>query len=265
MIQQGKSLHAQISDWILAQIESGTLKPDQKIPSENELATKFEVSRVTVRRALQTLESESVIYRCQGLGSFVSDFRNPQTLIKLTDFSEDMKKAGLKASSQVIAFVQEPATKALAEKLEIKEGQLVVRVDRLRLGDNDPIAYDITWLPMKYGQLLESESLNIKTIYDILEVDYEIPILRGAYRISAENASGEIAGFLKIPNGTALMLIKRASYTIGGKPVYYQKRFYRSDKVVYEMLLERTEGDSQGHGALPLKEFNPIFAASDLI
>jgi GntR family transcriptional regulator len=263
MIQQGKSLHAQISDWILSQINDGALKPDQKIPSENELAMRFNVSRVTVRRALQTLESESVIYRCQGLGSFVSDFRSPQTLIRLTDFSEDMKKAGLKATSKVVAFVQEPASLALAERLDIKEGQLVVRVDRLRMGDNEPIAYDITWLPMRYGQLLESEILSEKTIYDILEVDYEIPILRGAYRISAENAPTEIAGFLKVPPGTALMLIKRASFTLGGKPVYYQKRFYRSDKVVYEMLLERTDGDSQAIGSLPLKEFSPVFEDSN--
>jgi GntR family transcriptional regulator len=263
MIQQGKSLHAQISDWILSQINGGVLKPDQKIPSENDLAMRFNVSRVTVRRALQTLESESVIYRCQGLGSFVSDFRSPQTMIRLTDFSEDMKKAGLKATSKVVAFVQEPASLALAERLDIKEGQLVVRVDRLRMGDNEPIAYDITWLPMRYGQLLESEILSEKTIYDILEVDYEIPILRGAYRISAENAPAEIAGFLKVPTGTALMLIKRASFTLGGKPVYYQKRFYRSDKVVYEMLLERTDGDSQAFGSLPLKDFSPIFEDSN--
>src|SRR5690606_11578119 len=73
MLQNGKPLHAQISDWLLSQIDLGKLKPDQKLPSENELASKFDVSRVTVRRALQTLEGDSIIYRCQGLGSFVSD------------------------------------------------------------------------------------------------------------------------------------------------------------------------------------------------
>lgn len=262
MLQSGKSLHAQISDWVLSQIDQGKLKADQKLPSENELASLFDVSRVTVRRALQTLESDSVIYRCQGLGSFVSDHRSPQTLIRLTDFSEDMKKAGLDASSKVVTFTQEPASQALAEKLDIKEGQMVYRIDRLRFGDQDPVAFDITWLPFKYGQLLDVETLSNKTIYEILEVDYQIPILRGSYRISAENAPEEVSDFLEIPSNTALMLIKRASYTIGNKPVYYQKRFYRSDKVVYEMLLEREEGDLNLNEGMPLREFSPIFTKS---
>lgn len=259
MLQTGKSLHAQISDWVLSQIEKGHLKPDQKLPSENELSNMFKVSRVTVRRALQTLESESVIYRCQGLGSFVSDNRSPQTMIRLTDFSEDMKKAGLVASSKVIGFAQEPASAALAEKLEIKEGQLVVKVERLRFGDGEPIAYDITWLPFKYGQLLDADTLSKKTIYDILEMDYQIPVIRGYYRMSAENATPEVARFLEVPSHSALLLFKRASYTMGSKPVYYQKRYYRSDKVVYEMLLEREENDAGTQPGIPLKEFNPVF------
>src|SRR5690606_270818 len=103
-------------------------------------------------------------------------------------------------------------------KLEVKTGQMVYRIDRLRLGDNDPIAFDITWLPFKYGQLLDSELLAEKTIYEILELDYQIPIIRGSYRISAENAPEEVSDLLNIPPYTALMLIKRASYTIGNKP-----------------------------------------------
>jgi GntR family transcriptional regulator len=262
MLQNGKSLHAQISNWILAQIDQGILKPDQKLPSENELSSKFDVSRVTVRRALQTLEGDSIIYRCQGLGSFVSDHRSPQSLIRLTDFSEDMKKAGLIATSKVVTFTQEPASQALAEKLDVKEGQMVYRIDRLRLGDDDPVAFDITWLPFKYGQLLDAELLAQKTIYEILELDYQIPIIRGSYRISAENAPDEVSVLLQIPPSTALMLIKRSSYTIGNKPVYYQKRFYRNDKVVYEMLLEREEGDSNVIDGMPLREFSPIFTKS---
>lgn len=260
MIKEGKARHTQISDWITSSIGKGVFKPDQKLPSENELAAQFDVSRVTVRRALQTLESDKVIYRCQGLGSFVSDNRTPQNLVNLTDFDEDMKRVGLRASSEIVAFEHQLAGARLAEHLSVKEGSPVVRVERLRLGDGEPIAYDITWLPIIYGQLLSPESLKTRTIYGILEQDYNIPVLAGCYRLLAENAETHIAQKLKVPTGTALFLINRVSYTLGNKPVYFQKRYYRNDKVIYEMRLERNEaGSSNNSGALPMKEFLPVF------
>src|SRR6056297_1996333 len=104
MLKKGVPRHSQISQWLRSQIEEGVFEPEEKLPSENELAKKFDVSRVTIRRALQSLESDEVIYRCQGLGSFVSDDRKKHSLVKLTDFNEDMKKAGLEASSIVKRF-----------------------------------------------------------------------------------------------------------------------------------------------------------------
>lgn len=259
MLKEGKSRHAQISDWILEEINSGRLRTDQKLPSENELSEKFDVSRVTVRRALQTLESNAVIYRSQGLGSFVGDNRSPQTLVRLTDFSEDMERAGMKAISRVLHGANEQANAKVAEMLNIEIGTYVYRIDRLRLGDNEPVAFDTTWLPFAYGQLLSNEDLQKSTIYAILESKYEIPITRGCYRMSAVNADIAIAKHLDVELNTAVMLIERTTFTLGGKPVYYQKRYYRSDKVIYEMRLEREDRSSLSGNELPLKEFVPVF------
>jgi GntR family transcriptional regulator len=88
-LQDGIPLHKQISDWLREQIEEGSLKKNEKLPSENELSDTFEVSRVTVRRALQTLENEQLIYRCQGLGSFVSDHRTHQSFAQLKDLTKN--------------------------------------------------------------------------------------------------------------------------------------------------------------------------------
>lgn len=258
-LKEGIPRHSQISQWLRKKIEEGDFKPDEKLPSENELAKKFDVSRVTIRRALQSLESEEIIYRCQGLGSFVKDDRAPHNLVRLTDFNEDMSKAGLNASSEVREFMTVDATDWLAEILDIEKGTKVLQVDRLRLGNNEPIAFDKTWLPILYGQLLDPSSLNKTTIYKQLEENYEIPIVRGSYRISAENADIELAKELKIPEHSSLLLIDRTSFTIGGKAVYYQKRYYRSDKVIYEMTLERDQDNLSGSPGMPLKEFVPVF------
>lgn len=258
-LKDGIPRHAQISRWLRTQIDDGHFKPDEKLPSENELAKKFDVSRVTIRRALQSLESEAIIYRCQGLGSFVSDSRTPHNLVRLTDFNEDMNRAGLEASSIVRFFKTTAAPDWLGELLDIEPGTKVIRIDRLRLGDDEPVAFDSTWLPILYGQLLDEKDLEESTIYKLLEENYDIPIVRGCYRISAEISDRELESELKIPENSPLLLIDRISYTIGNKPVYYQKRFYRNDKVLYEMTLERDQNGQSKSGELPLKEFVPVF------
>ena len=258
-LKDGIPRHAQISQWLRSEIERGGFKPEEKLPSENELAKKFDVSRVTIRRSLQSLENEALIYRCQGLGSFVNDKRATHNLIRLTDFNEDMAKAGLEASSKVICFEPVDAPLWLSEILNLDEGIKVIRIDRLRLGDGKPIAFDSTWLPVLYGQLLDKDALKKTTIYKQLEEDYEIPIIRGCYRMSAELADRELSSHLDVPEKSALFLIDRISYTIGDKPVYYQKRYYRNDRVMYEMTLERDQSGGSVSADMPLKEFIPIF------
>lgn len=258
MLKEGIPRHAQISKWLRQQIDQGVFKPEEKLPSENELAKKFDVSRVTIRRALQSLESESIIYRCQGLGSFVSDERTPHNMVKLTDFNEDMAKAGIEPSSVVKKVETVNAPQWLAELLNIETGNKVMQIDRLRLGNGVPVAYDTTWLPILYGQLLNPDDLSESTIFHILEETYEIPVIRGCYRMSAETADAHLADELNVQLKTALFLIDRLSYTIGEKPIYYQKRYYRSDKVIYEMTVERDPGDASGR-SMPMKEFTPVF------
>ncbi len=259
MLKKGIPRHSQISQWLRSQIEEGVYEPDEKLPSENELAKKFDVSRVTIRRALQSLESEDVIYRCQGLGSFVSDTRAPHNLVRLTDFNEDMAKAGLNASSQVHEFKIIEAPSWLLAPLQIEEGNKVMQIDRLRLADGNPVAFDSTWLPILYGQLLSKEKLENSTIYKILEEEYDIQVIRGTYRFSADIADESLADELGIDVGAPLLTIERSTFTIGNKPLYYQRRYYRSDKVMYEMTLERSQDGSHSSSDMPMKEFVPVF------
>ncbi|WP_340106207.1 GntR family transcriptional regulator [Rhodohalobacter sp. 8-1] len=258
-LKDGIPRHVQISQWLRDQIESGGFAPDGKLPSENELANKFDVSRVTIRRALQSLENEEIIYRCQGLGSFVKDDRTPHSLVRLTDFNEDMAEAGLEASSRVLMFESVDAPQWLSDILNVAQGIKVIRIDRLRLGNGEPIAFDSTWLPILYGQLLDKDGLQDTTIYKQLEENYEIPVVRGCYRMSAELADQDLAGHLNVPENSALFLIDRITYTIGEKPVYYQKRYYRNDKVKYQMTLEREQSKRVNSPEMPLKEFAPVF------
>lgn len=264
-LQEGIPLHKQISDWLKQQIESRALEEDEKLPSENELAQKFDVSRVTVRRALQTLENEQLIYRCQGLGSFVTDQRTHQSFSILNDFSEELAGTGMEASSRLLSFEQEDITgrSDLISYLGIENKKMAVKIERIRLGDGDPIAYDLTWMPLFYGQLIEGYDLEQTTIFKILEEEFDIPIERGCYRIEAAIADNNLAEHLNVAVNAPLLQINRISYTIGNKPVYFQKRYYRNDKMVFELMAERNKNSAGSEEDLPFKEFTPVFRQHD--
>ena len=262
MLKSGRPRHQQISEILRERIENGTYGPDDQLPSESQLGQQFQVSRITVRRALHTLESEHLIYKRQGLGSFVRPRTVQQGLVHLTDFVEDMARAGLAASSRVVHEDNEEASDVIAEMLGMEPGSTVFRVDRIRLGDDQTIAFDRTWLPPAYGALVRQHLLGEETIYHLLEHEYGIPVVGGRYRIEAVNARADVAEHLAVPWGRALLLIERLSWTLDQRPVYFQRRFYRSDRVAYELELARESGTSQfrrGRG-MPLREFEPVFS-----
>jgi len=260
-LKDGIPLHKQISDWLKQKIETGALASDEKLPSENELSKKFDVSRVTVRRALQTLENDQLIYRCQGLGSFVTDQRTHQSFSILNDFSEELEGSGMKASSKLISFEQVNISdrKDLLSYLGIESKKVAVKIERVRLGDGAPVAYDVTWMPVFYGQLIEGYDLEKTTIFKILEEEFDIPIERGCYRFEATVADRNLANHLNVEPNTPLLQINRISYTIGDKPVYFQKRYYRNDKIVFELMAERPSNAGKNEEKLPFKEFAPVF------
>ena len=119
---------------------------------------------------------------------------------------------------------------------------MVTRLDRLRFANGIPIALDWTWLPLPFGKLLRGEDLAKRTIYNILEAEYGIPMLWGEYIIEACVAGDDQADLLKIAAGDPLLVFRRTSFTAdrnslkpAGRPVYHQRRFYRADRVQYRL------------------------------
>ncbi|MBD3616588.1 MAG: GntR family transcriptional regulator [Gracilimonas sp.] len=260
-MEQQSSKHEYVKQHLQKEITEGNYEAGEKLPSENRLCDYFKVSRVTVRHALQNLENDGLIYRKQGIGAFVNDQNMKSNLVRLTDFSEDMRLAGLESSSRLISLKKVDPVKEVNEILEVRPDMKLIRVDRIRLGSGKPVAFDITWLPPGYGQLLFDEDLTTQTIYNVIEEKYEIPILAGSYKITAINADDYIANQLNISQNDAVLEIDRCSRTTGDKKVYFQKRYYNPAHVSYVMELSRNdESETSSKDGLPLKEFSPKFA-----
>lgn len=260
-LQPGRPRHEQLSDWLRERLTTGDYAPDDRLPSEHELGELFGVSRITVRRALGTLENEGLIYRRQGLGSFAAPPKVPQGLVRLTDFAQDMERAGMVPESRVLHHAPAEAPAAAATALGLEAGATVIRLDRLRLGDGEPVALDRTWLPPFYAQFLEGHDLTKETIFRVLEQDCDIPVVRARYRIEAALAGAGEAGPLGVSVGGPLLVLERISYSAAEKPIYYQRRYYRADRVAFDLELVRGESAVSGDpgAGMPLREFESVF------
>jgi GntR family transcriptional regulator len=151
----------------------------------------------------------------------------------------------------------ERASDHLAEVLHLAPGSDVVRVDRLRLANGLPIALDTAWLPLHFGALLTEDELVEQPIYRFLEMNFGVLITSNTFHITAVAATAEQANLLAIPDGAAVLLIRRISATLRGEQLYLQDRYYRPDRVHYMATLQRPD---MAHAEKPsLQELRPLF------
>ena len=136
-----------IENDIKAAINNGSFKSGDLIPSENELKEKYNVSRMTVRQALNNLVNEGLLFRHQGKGTFVSNAKIEKSIQGIRSFTEEMEATNRKVSSKVITFKEIKANQIIAEKLFLKKGDLIYYIERIRYGNNVPVLFEILHIP----------------------------------------------------------------------------------------------------------------------
>src|SRR6185503_15142116 len=142
-------LYHQVKTSILSRIETGQWRPGDRLPSEDELADHFKVSKITVRQALRELAQLGHIRREQGRGTFVQRPPLVEGPRKLTSFTEEMRRQGIQSTSEVLEQGVVGASSDVASVLGIHEDEPVFRLRRLRLADGDPMGVQTAYLPMR--------------------------------------------------------------------------------------------------------------------
>jgi GntR family transcriptional regulator len=248
-------LYQWIAGTLRERIVRGEYRRGGQLPTEEMLVREFDVSRITVRAALDLLVAEGMLRRERGRGTFVTDPPVEHSLVRLTDFVEDMVVAGLQPASRIVAREEVPASDEVRHWLRLPSGSTVLRLDRLRLADDLPIAFDITYLPLRYGRLLDAERLAYETIYQQLEQTYGIAIVFGAFIIEATALDADVAALLEVPEGSPSLVIRRTSFTANDEPVYVQTRSYRADRVRYRLELDRQRASRETR----ITQLTPLF------
>lgn len=231
-------LYAQIARRIKQAAVQNRLKSGDYLPSEPELVRHFGVSRDTVRHAIRRLTQEGFVRVQRGRGTLVAESPIEQELVGLTGFVEDMLALGLQPSAKVLSIrVVEPSDRVRRE-LRLPGSSDVVEIRRVRLANDIPLSYDVTWLPRFVGDRIASEDLERQPIFSVLEDKYAMPLTEADYRIRARNAGRDIADALGIPMRRPVLEIERTSFTADG-PIDYERLYYRADRMTFRMFLKR--------------------------
>lgn len=233
-------IYYQLEEIIKDLIEKGELKPGDSLPAEREYAEQFQISRMTVRQALNELVNDGYLYRVKGKGTFVAE-RKPkieQALQGLTSFTEDMRARGMKPGSQLLRFEIIQATSLIANQLGIQEYGPVYEMKRIRLADNEPMALETNYISTNFIKGLTEKIVN-QSLYSYIEKQLNLKIDYASQVIESSVANELEAEYLNILPGAPIMLIQRNTFLKDGTPVEFVKSTYRADRYKFMIQMNR--------------------------
>ena len=232
-------LYAQIKDILRARVLDGTYQPHQQMPSESEMIAAFNVSRITVRQALNDLQNEGLIFRIHGKGTFVSKPKAFQDLGRLQGFGEAMRQMGYETFARVISLRNVVPTLQVQERLHLPKRAKVTELQRVRFLNREPISLDITYLPAAIGTRLAKEDLATRDVFVILENDYGMSLGHADLQIGSTLADENLATQLRVEEGSPVLVIERTTHTSDGTPIDYEHLYYRGDAFQYKVRVDR--------------------------
>ncbi len=229
-----------IKNWIITK----EFAPGEKIFSENELAEKFKVSRLTVRQAISQLVQEGFLISKRGEGTFVT--RNEKLInsfnLEFSGFMDDLFYQVQKSQTKSVEIARMIAPKSVRGKLELgNKEEEVVQVKRIRFKDDKSFAYTINYLPLEIGLRINKGELYKKPLLRIMEQDLGIQFVEAFQTIEASFADQEVSGKLGIPSGSPILFVERIMYTKRGKPAELVQSSYRGDLYKYIVRLKNVK------------------------
>jgi GntR family transcriptional regulator len=231
-------LYYQLKEVLQEKIDDGFWKQGELIPTENELISYYEVSRTTVREAINELVKEGKLKKKQGKGTTVCKPKIEQVLGRLMGFSERITLLGFIPGAKLIKTEIVGAKGKMKEALlKGKDGNLLY-VKRVRLADDEAIAIEETYWPMEVADLFKEKDLSQVSFYPIME-QCGIQLHDAEEVITAGIATPEEASLLQIDSGDPLLRINRVTFSNRGEPIQYCSNHYRSDRYAYKVYLER--------------------------
>lgn len=235
-------LYYQLKQEIAQLIADGRLAVGDMLPTETELCDRLGISRPTVRQAFGELVSEGYLHRRKGKGTFVASPKiEARFFSKLESFNDEMRQKGLTPSTKVLGLEVTKPEPDINRRLSLPPEEKLIRLERLRFADEEPVVHVRTWLPLSLADGLQHEDFQSSSLYTLLEEKCGIWVSRVARRIEAVNATPQEAALLQTEAGAALCLVRTTAYTADDIPVEYSIARYRGDRNRFSIDLFRQQ------------------------
>jgi GntR family transcriptional regulator len=197
-------------------IEKGEWPAGSQIPNEDRLSAMLGISRITLRHALRNLEEAGLLRREHGRGTFVRSATMVAGARGLTSFTSEMQSLGMTVGTRVLSADVIPATDQIADAIEMRSGEPVLRLRRLRLGNDMPIGIQTAHLPLALVPGLEQDAVHVSSLYETLKARYGIVPTKAneVYRVGT--VSAEDAELIQLAAGTPAFVVERTTYSSRG-------------------------------------------------
>ena len=225
-----KPLYQQFYDVVEEKISSGEWKPNDKIPSENQLSNQYGLSRMTVRSVLLDLVKEEKLYRVQGKGTYVAQKKIEAQSLHYVGVREQLEQMGYEVTTKTLESRIVPCDRNVAKHLEIEEGTPVFMIRRLRSIKDGPVSIHVSYIPERYSAGLTPEILEQEQLCVLMNQNYGLQRKHVSETLESAAADTEEAKLLQVKKGHPLLLLKDQLFSEDGSPYEYTKVVFRGDK-----------------------------------
>lgn len=240
----GIPLYVQIREKLRSQLAQ--MEPGDPIPAEAELGEKFRASRITVRRAVEDLVAEGLLTRQQGRGTFVQRPKLTHELSRITSWTEQLRTLGFAPKTAHRKVRREKAPTHILEALRLNKGEEVVRIERVRLANREPISYMINYLPSRLIPGFHQRKFTDESLYEVLERDYGLKPDMSVDTVGTRPASEEEADALRVERKAPVLSVRRISYLEDGTPLELAVVASRGDRYQYQVTLRGRPRSASG-------------------
>ncbi len=233
------SMYSQLASFVRHQIKLGVFQSRDRMVTENELCNILNISRTTVRLAMNELFEEGLIVRQRGRGTFIADKKINRKLNSLYNFTDSMSEQGIAARSVVLQAGIYDADEVVANKLNLPESQRkIFLLKRIRYGDDVPLLLESTSIPYNLCQGIEDYNFEVTSLYEILKNKFGLDIVRATENIEAIIINKTAAHHLQCQGKVmAGYRIERVSYLDNGFIFEYTTSVTRADKCNFRIDL----------------------------
>lgn len=228
-----------IKEEIRKQIERGELQEGDRLPSEAQFCQTYQVSRITVTRAIHDLVAEDLLYRIRGKGTFVKGEVITEGVLKLSGFTERMRQQNLDLQTQLIKRDWVLVPEKMAIYFGLNPELQVIRLKRMRIVNGKPFCLSVSYLMPDIFYWVLVEDMEVESLYDCLEHKYALKLGDGQQRIQVDYLIDQDAKLFSMDREEPFLKLSLYCFLTDGRPAQFEESFYVGSRYVYEMQLKR--------------------------